>query len=183
MKKNNSKAIALLVFILMAFSINAQKHIQFMHIGSTDKYIKCVKIYPSLTEIDSLGSNQDDRISSRYFVKESLFDSLYYYIKQNKMKPLTDSVWKACYFGSFSVSYEYDKEIYKIAVSREDAIHFFEGIIPMIKNVRFLYSYKGTPPDIWDYRYLYWHIDELILSRLKSDAYKWRNSNKGRAIE
>ena len=159
-KKNNIKAIAMLVFILMAFSINAQKQITFKHIGWTDKPMITIEIYPSQTDRDSLSDKE--HLTHQYFVKESLFDSLYYYIKNNKIKPLSKSEVKND-FGEYSLSYIYETESYEIIVSWEDAILFFEGMLPMIKNISFIFDghkYK-------DNCFLYYDIEDGILSRIK----------------
>ena len=161
MKKNyNIKAIAVLVFILMAFSINAQKQITFKHRGWTDKPMRTIEIYPSNTNSDSL--SVEEYLTNQYHVNESLFDSLYYYIKHNKIKPLSKSEVEYD-FGQYSLSYIYETESYEIIVSWEDAILFFEGMLPMIKNISFIFDghkYK-------DNCFLYYDIEDGILSRIK----------------
>ena len=160
-EKNNIKAIALLVFILMTFSINAQKQIKFTHDGMVDKPMITIEIYPSQNDRDSLSDKE--HLTHQYFVKESLFDSLYYYIKNNKIKPLSKNDMKKHCFGQYSLSYIYETESYKIIVSWEDAILFFEGMLPMIKNISFIFDghkYK-------DNCFLYYDIEDGILSRIK----------------
>jgi len=159
MKKNyNIKAIAVLVFILMAFSINAQKQITFKHRGWTDKPMRTIEIYPSNTNSDSL--SVEEYLTNQYHVNESLFDSLYYYIKHNKIKPLSKSEVEYD-FGQYSLSYIYETESYNIRVSWEEAILFFEGMLPMVKDIAF---HDGN--NIKDICYLYSDIEDII-SRIK----------------
>ena len=155
MKKN--LIIVLLLMIMVEF-VNAQKQIKFTHIGMTDKPMRTIEIYPSHTHMDSL--SVEEWMTNQYYVKESLFDSLYYYIKHNKIKPLSKSEVEY-YFGRYSLSYLYETESYNIRVSWEEAILFFEGMLPIVKDIAF---HDGN--NIKDNCYLYSDIEEII-SRIK----------------
>ena len=154
------KLIIVLLLMIMVEFVNAQKQITFKHIGWTDKPMITIEIYPSQTDRDSLSDKEF--LTNQYYVKDSLFDSLYYYIKHNKIKPLSKSEVKND-FGEYSLSYIYETESYEIIVSWEDAIIFFEGMLSMIKNISFIYDghkYK-------DNCFLYYDIEDGILSRIK----------------
>ena len=159
----NSIIIALLLMIMVNF-VNGQKQIVFKHLGLTDKTINTVEIYLSQTDMDS--SSFEVFLTNQYFLHESLFDSLYYHIKQQKFTPLDTSEMRTFFdWGMYHISLKYKTEFYKISISRKNAVLFFEGLLSIIPD---------NPPNSYN---LYENIEGSILKRIKHKHSKHYENN------